>query len=487
MQIRLKNIGIINDSTLALDGLTVITGKNNSGKTTVGKTLYAILDAVADVQKKAQIDRNLYIRGQLAEVWQTLTTGFRFSYKPEKSEFSRYPALCILLFGEDILNSLQDMEIYAHQFEEELRVVDSALMESYRINNLRYISEETAGGIRFAKPQEDFDVQRQQALALLERMFNALERDPDLVDYTRESINQTLRAEFSGQIQPVRAPDAASLVELSESGSSGPVYFHFSVEGNSIVNDGHPVFGGVPVKKVYMVDDPFILDDFNAPRHPARLLSHDMPEMIVTPTRIQTHNQKLKRALRMPATSNIFEQTVLDANLKTIREQIDSVVSGSFKFSEESNYYLQNGAKVKLGNMATGSKMFSIIKILLEKGELDGSTMLILDEPEAHLHPQWQNAFAEVIVLLVRELGVRVLLTTHSPNFMLALDAHMRKYDMGDRTNFYQTEAVGGGFVRYQCVNDNMERIYDDFLRYLSEMKELRDRYMSGRRTSDDQ
>ena len=63
----------------------------------------------------------------------------------------------------------------------------------------------------------------------------------------------------------------------------------------------------------------------------------------------------------------------------------------------------------------------------------------------------------------------------------------MRKYDMGDRTNFYQTEAVGGGFVRYQCVNDNMERIYDDFLRYLSEMKELRDRYMSGRRTSDDQ
>ena len=236
-----------------------------------------------------------------------------------------------------------------------------------------------------------------------------------------------------------------------------------------------------------MVDDPFILDDFNAPRHPARLLSHDMPEMIVTPTRIQTHNQKLKRALRMPATSNIFEQTVLDANLKTIREQIDSVVSGSFKFSEESNYYLQNGAKVKLGNMATGSKMFSIIKILLEKGELDGSTMLILDEPEAHLHPQWQNAFAEVIVLLVRELGVRVLLTTHSPNFMLALDAHMRKYDMGDRTNFYQTEAVGGGFVRYQCVNDNMERIYDDFLRYLSEMKELRDRYMSGRRTSDDQ
>lgn len=42
MQIRLKNIGIVKDSTIVLDGLTVITGKNNSGKTTVGKTLYSL-------------------------------------------------------------------------------------------------------------------------------------------------------------------------------------------------------------------------------------------------------------------------------------------------------------------------------------------------------------------------------------------------------------------------------------------------------------
>ena len=61
MQIRLKNIGIIKDSTLTLDGLTVITGKNNSGKTTVGKTLYAMLDAVSDLQENGWIDRSSYV------------------------------------------------------------------------------------------------------------------------------------------------------------------------------------------------------------------------------------------------------------------------------------------------------------------------------------------------------------------------------------------------------------------------------------------
>lgn len=52
-----------------------------------------------------------------------------------------------------------------------------------------------------------------------------------------------------------------------------------------------------------------------------------------------------------------------------------------------------------------------------------------MDEPETHLHPKWQNLFAEIMLLLVKELGCHVLLTTHSPNFMLALEANMRKYD----------------------------------------------------------
>ena len=44
MKIRLKNIGIIQDSTIDINGLTVITGQNNSGKTTVGKAIYSLID-----------------------------------------------------------------------------------------------------------------------------------------------------------------------------------------------------------------------------------------------------------------------------------------------------------------------------------------------------------------------------------------------------------------------------------------------------------
>ncbi len=82
-----------------------------------------------------------------------------------------------------------------------------------------------------------------------------------------------------------------------------------------------------------------------------------------------------------------------------------------------------------------------------------------------------------MIAILVRELKVTVLLTTHSSNFMLALDAYMRKYELYDVSHFYQTKKTKTGFVDYACVDDDMDAIYQDFLKYFSEMKYLRSEY----------
>lgn len=174
----------------------------------------------------------------------------------------------------------------------------------------------------------------------------------------------------------------------------------------------------------------------------------------------------------------MLEQTLANESIASVKEHMDQVLPGTFDFSSTGDFYVQNGKKLSVSNLATGSKMFSIIKLLMEKGELDNTTMLILDEPEAHLHPMWQNIFAEIIVLVVKELKVNILLTTHSPNFMLAIDAYMRKYEIQDQTNFYQTNSVESGLVEYICVNNDISSIYADFLQYLSDVKVLRDRYL---------
>ena len=482
MQIRLKNIGIVKDSTIVLDGLTVITGKNNSGKTTVGKTLYSLFDAVTNIQRKAERDKYIYVMRHLNNLDDTLEflRYFRSVISTDDPDFlADYPTLKAVVseeYRQEI--SPETMVELVYKLIDELNGLDtSSFANQFELRRNSKIFR-----IKLPDTQKDslkasFDKQKAEAIAGLEELISDINKDPELIDYARESINQTLQIEFLNQIQPVKGQDGESKVELWD---DDKVYFHFLVEDNHVVDDGEPVFTISPCKKVYLVDDPFILDDRLPPRYSryfrGRIVADQ--ESFFNPGRIVSHRDKLKSVLRNGKTLTVFEQTVLSDALKETKSKIDSILPGTFEFSSEGEYYIQDGLKLRISNLATGSKMFSIIKVLLNNGEIDNTTMLILDEPEAHLHPKWQNAFAEIIVLLVKELNVNVLLTTHSPNFMLAVDAYMRKYKIAEKTNFYQTDVLEDGSVQYHCVNDDMGLIYQDFLQYLSEVKMLRNKYL---------
>lgn len=492
MQIRLENIGIVKDSTLNLDGLTVITGKNNSGKTTVGKTLYALLDGVCDIRQKAARDRYSYTIKQLGNVRDNLdmlqyTYAVNRRYNLEHSQnfdiFKRYPALRDLIEENHRRGRMHREEIddFAHRVREELSTFDTSLFvemeKKFGRSFLRGTNREDDAEKQLI---EQFVRQRDSAIIVLEKLFTQLEKDLDLVDYARESINQTMRIEFANQIQPVKGTEVESKVKLSSNDST---LFNLRIVDNNVVNEGTPVFNSSPYRNIYLIDDPFVLDDGNfyvgmGPGFDTSKMSS--MDSLLNPGRINSHSNKLKMELRNIRRVNVFEQIAIKEAVARVKQQIDKVIPGAFEFTPEGDYYVQNGVKLKMSNLATGSKMFSLIKLLLERGKLDSTTMLILDEPEAHLHPQWQNAFAEMIVLLVKELDVNIVLTTHSPNFMLAIDAYMRKHEINDKTNFYQTEMLHDGFVQYQCVNDDLGKIYQDFLQYLSEVKVLRNKYAHG-------
>lgn len=57
MKLRIRNLAKIKSADIIVDGITVIAGENNTGKSTVGKTLFALFNSIADIECKINQQR----------------------------------------------------------------------------------------------------------------------------------------------------------------------------------------------------------------------------------------------------------------------------------------------------------------------------------------------------------------------------------------------------------------------------------------------
>ena len=123
-------------------------------------------------------------------------------------------------------------------------------------------------------------------------------------------------------------------------------------------------------------------------------------------------------------------------------------------------YRRKNSDKVlDIRNVSAGLKTFVILKQLLQSGAIEYKGPIILDEPEIHLHPEWQLVFAELIVLLHKEFGMHVLLNTHSPYFLRAIQVYSAKHEVADRCKYYLAE-MSGMHAFIEDVSENIDKIY---------------------------
>lgn len=87
-----------------------------------------------------------------------------------------------------------------------------------------------------------------------------------------------------------------------------------------------------------------------------------------------------------------------------------------------------------------------------------------MDEPEVHLHPEWQVKLAKILVLLVKDLNVNLFINSHSPQFIEAIEVYSIKYSLRDETNFYLTKK-DENIEKYNVEKieyDNLYEIYNN-------------------------
>lgn len=57
MKLHITNIGKIKEADIAIKGITVIGGENNTGKSTISKAMYAIFNSFVDLEARVAIYR----------------------------------------------------------------------------------------------------------------------------------------------------------------------------------------------------------------------------------------------------------------------------------------------------------------------------------------------------------------------------------------------------------------------------------------------
>ena len=124
---------------------------------------------------------------------------------------------------------------------------------------------------------------------------------------------------------------------------------------------------------------------------------------------------------------------------------------------------------MELSNLSAGLKVFVVLQTLLENGALKRGDILLIDEPEINLHPEWQIVLAEILVLLRKELGIVIYINSHSPYFIRAIEVKLAQNEMTLDGKFYLT-VPEDNLYRVEDVTQEKERIYELLYKPLEEL-----------------
>ena len=419
MRLRVNNIGAVTEATITVDGITVITGENNTGKSTIGKTLFASFYAMRDIRNRIHSMRMNKISGQIRRIIE------KYNVKGNSSVYSTRAMQAYSRITARLLESIKKPE-QDYDFDA-IRAKLADAIDTY---------------ITLSEPEAAESI-KEDMISIVE---DALKIPGE--EIVRELVERSFNMVFADQVANIfREGDKPIEARLEIQNSQ--VVVQFSNE-NACINVEDEV---LIEHRVFYIDDPFIIDRLAELRE-GRMYMGGLGSLMQQDLIEKIH-------LRRPTDSEeVLDAIAAKKKMGDVYKLIESAVDGSIEYKDGVYAYaMSDKNRIHIGNVSTGMKSFLIIKTLIENGVIKEKDIIILDEPEVHLHTEWQSLYAEIIVLLQKEFNLTVLLTTHSSHFMHAIEVYAKKHGLENRCNYYK--AVNNeGHVSFDDVTSSMESSY---------------------------
>lgn len=417
MELHLKNIGKIGSASVEINGITVIAGENNTGKSTVGRALFAVFNSFYNIQKQVESERIQSVGNLLDFLYyrQSNTRRTINTYEMAKTIVSnpdRYGSSDRLI-RKDVVSMFQQ---YGCNVEgRSTNEIISQIKDTLRVSNETFL---------------------------------------------QSVLNKRLDAEFYGQIENIfTEQDGEIELKIKE--------YRLAVSlKDNLVSQVRNQDGITLRTEAIYIDDPFVLDEASLGPYSYRM------EGRYTDHRIHLQN----KLYLVQSEGDLFNEIIVKDKFQNIYDKISSVCSGDVVRNRRTGLGYQRTDSDKIldvKNLSTGLKTFAILKTLLMNGAIQYNGTIILDEPEIHLHPEWQLLLAELVVLMQKEFKIHVLLNTHSPYFLRAIQVYSAKYEAEDNCKYYLSE-MAEDYVTISDVSDCIDQIYAKLSHPLQKLEDQR-------------
>lgn len=417
MRLKIETVGKVKSADVKLDGLTVIAGENSSGKSTVGKVLFSSIKAVADARENDE------------KSW-------------EKAINKMVDSLYMRIRG--VANRYNNPEIDLY-FPIPYRKFTKALIEADGRGELKKylvtISEainrmEEATPRMKALMHKDLD---NIAIGFMNK-DNRAATFKTIMDYSIES-------EFMNSICSYGYDTAK--ISLIVNGENNYLDLHIKNEKVSsiYIDEGEPLSDATYVESplyIHMLDTLLQAETFRE-ADVRRFYRRSM-----LPIHIKDLAEKIDGLKMTSGTTSLLEQL-----------KISNIIQGEFKYIPNTRrlVFQQNGNDISPINVASGIKSFGLVQMLLQTNTISANKVLIWDEPENHLHPEWQVAFAKLLVQLSK-MGIPVLVSTHSPYFVQGVRYFAAQQDIENYVSYYLAEIGEDNLSELKDVTDDLNAIF---------------------------
>lgn len=392
MIFKIKNFGKIAEANIKLDGITVICGNNNTGKSTVGKALFSFFNALTDYKNKIDAQKNSKLRAAIR------------NYAADPMDLP-----VKVLYTE---NSMDFISKHDNHFS--LDEVKDFLELSYGV---KLPKDRLVSLVEYLNTPE-IDILNEYVYRYITNVMNGQVKNA----YSSSSSHCLISGEFKDFTNTIKIRKQNCICELGE-----------------------------PIEhSAYYINTPFSLDSLNEHRM-AIFGSNHMSRNIVDAI------LQAQAEINEDSMTNILDTVLNKKELDDVRSIIKKAYSGDTIIDHGRYFYIENGIPFDFRNISAGLKSFAIIERLLETGVLKKKDILILDEPEIHLHSEWQIIYAELIVILQKTFDLTILLVTHSFQFLESLNFFMKKYGIWDKGNYYMPESNEKGIIMKSFDNNSDE------------------------------